>query len=89
MAERFFHAQILTPSGALYDGQAAGVNVPGEKGAFEVLTGHAPIMSTLSPGTVTVKDQNLQVHKFTVTGGFVEVSGNRLTLLAESVIESE
>lgn len=85
MAERFFHAQILTPSGALYDGQAAGVKVPGEKGPFEVLTGHAPIMSTLTAGTVVVKDQNLQTHSFNVTGGFVEVVENRLTLLAESV----
>lgn len=87
MAQSTFLAQILTPEGVLFEGQAVGVKVPGASGRFEVLHGHAPILSSLEKGRVTVRGPEGERH-FEVTGGFVEVNRERLTLLAESAQES-
>jgi F-type H+-transporting ATPase subunit epsilon len=87
MADQTFHAQILTPEGALFEGVVTGVVLPGSQGRFEVLSRHAPILSTLESGSVVVKIDASTRQTFHITGGFVEVNSNRLTLLAESVVE--
>ena len=46
---------IVTPEKTIYDGEAISVAVPGTKGAFEVLDNHAPIISSLQSGVITVK----------------------------------
>lgn len=78
-------AQILTPYGAAFKGKAAGVALPGTEGRFEVLVNHAPLMSSLEPGEVVVRsDADGKVHRFAVSGGFVDVSTNAVTVLAEA-----
>lgn len=79
-----FQAQILTPTGKLFEGDVVGVQVPGEQGSFEVKVNHAPIVSTLQVGEVRVKQAAGETLRLAVTGGFVEMKENRLTLLAES-----
>lgn len=79
-----FQAQILTPEGSLFDGEVTGVRVPGEMGSFEVKTNHANIISTLEVGEIVVRKATGEEEKFAVTGGFVEVVDNKLTLLAEA-----
>jgi len=79
-----FKAQILTPEGTLLDEEATGVRVPGELGSFEVKTLHANIISTLEIGDILVRKATGEEQQFAVTGGFVEVVDNKLTLLAEA-----
>lgn len=79
-----FKAQILTPEGSLFDGEVTGVRVPGEMGSFEVKTLHANIISTLEVGEILVRKATGEEQQFAVTGGFVEVVDNILTLLAEA-----
>lgn len=79
-----FKAQILTPEGSLFDGEVTGVRVPGEMGSFEVKTLHANIISTLEVGEILVRKANGEEQQYAVTGGFVEVVDNILTLLAEA-----
>ena len=86
MADQTFHAQILTPEGALFEGDVMGVILPGSQGRFEVLNRHAPILSILESGSVIVKIDAATRQTFQITGGFVEVNRNRLTLLAESAV---
>lgn len=81
-----FHAQILTPEGTLFEGTVTGVKMPGSQGSFEVKANHAPIVSTLDKGTVLVRKEDEDVN-YQISGGFVEVNNNNLTLLAESVVE--
>ncbi len=81
-----FHAQILTPEGTLFEGNVTGVQMPGSQGSFEVKANHAPIVSTLDKGTVLVRKEDEDVN-YQISGGFVEVNNNNLTLLAESVVE--
>ena len=46
---------IVSPEKVLYQGEASSVVVPGEKGRFEILDHHAPIISTLTKGTVVCR----------------------------------
>ena len=80
-----FTAQILTPDGSLFEGEVSGVQMPGIMGSFEVKANHAPIVSALDEGTVLVRKADGNVN-YNISGGFVEVAKNKLTLLAESVI---
>jgi len=79
-----FKAQILTPEGSLFDDEVTGVRVPGEMGSFEVKTLHANIISSLEVGNILVRKATGDEQNFAVTGGFVEVVDNTLTLLAEA-----
>lgn len=89
MSEKTFEAQILTPNGPLFDGEVTSITVPGSEGSFEVLHNHAPLVSTLGIGKVeVVKPDNSEVV-YAVSGGFVEVSDNKLTLLAEDATEAK
>lgn len=79
-----FSAQILTPEGSVFDDEVIGVRVPGELGSFEVKTLHANIISSLEIGEILVRKAEGGTQHFSVTGGFVEVVDNKLTLLAEA-----
>ena len=83
-----FKAQILTPEGTLFEGNVTGVQMPGELGSFEVKFNHAPLVSTLEKGSVLVRIDKSDDKSFDITGGFVEVNQNNLTLLAESATEA-
>lgn len=80
-----FKAQILTPNGSLFEGEVNGVQMPGVMGSFEVKANHAPIVSALEKGRVLVRKIDGEMN-FNISGGFVEVAKNKLTLLAESVV---
>ena len=73
---------IVTPEKTIYDGEAVSVAVPGTKGAFEVLDNHAPIISSLQSGIITVKTAD-GVQEFTVRSGFIEVARNSVSICAE------
>ncbi len=83
-----FKAQILTPDGTLFDGEVTGVQVPGSNGDFLMLFNHAPIVSTLGIGPVILKINDETEIQFAITGGFVEMNENSMTLLAEKAEEA-
>jgi F-type H+-transporting ATPase subunit epsilon len=84
-----FHAQILTPDGKLFDGEVHAVQVPGVEGSFEMRYNHSPIISTLEIGRVRVTTEYSNIEYFAVSGGFVEMNNNKMTLLAEAAERSE
>lgn len=79
--------EILTPEKKFYSGEVYGVQMPGISGSFEVLEKHAPLVSALKAGKVKVlKDKQNHVSFFDITGGFVEVLDNKVTILAEGAV---
>ena len=70
--------KIVTPERVEYDGEVSQVVVPGTQGQFEILTNHAPIISTLQKGTVVYDG-----HELPILGGFVEVQKNEVSLCVE------
>ena len=75
--------EIVSPERLVVSEQARSVTVPGAEGYFTVLGDHAPLMSTLKPGFITVTDLGSIAHVYYVRGGFADVSPEGLTILAE------
>lgn len=76
--------QLITPEKILFEGEAQQVQVPGTEGEFGVLTGHAPFISTLKPGVITITLEDGATQKIGVLGGIAEVLPERCTLLIEN-----
>lgn len=72
---------IISPERTLFSGEADSVKLPGEQGAFEVLAGHAPLISTLTAGVVACKGE--APFETAVKGGFVEVARNVVSVCVE------
>ena len=86
MADTFLF-EIVTPAEPLFSDQVELVVVPGAGGNFGVLPGHAPVLSTLRPGVIEIRDKALAViDRIFVDGGFAEVTPERTTVLAEEAI---
>jgi F-type H+-transporting ATPase subunit epsilon len=78
-----FHFDLVSPEKLLFSGEVDQVDVPGTEGDFGVLAGHAPMVSALRPGIMTVI-VNGQAQRMVVLGGFAEVSAEgTLTVLAD------
>ena len=77
--------EIITPEQKIFEGEIKSVRVPGKKGSFQVLKNHAPIVSTLDSGTVTIVDMEEKESVYEISGGVIEVKTNNIILLADSI----
>ena len=77
-----FHFDLVSPEKMAFSGEVDQVDVPGTEGDFGVLAGHAPFISGVRPGIITVIVGDTH-EKYIVLGGVAEVSGKGLTLLTE------
>ena len=82
MAE--INLEIITPEKRIYKDAVDSVTVPGTKGLFQVLKDHAPLMSTIEIGVITLKKNNENTY-LTTAGGTIEVLNNNVLILADSV----
>jgi len=76
------HFELVSPQKLVFSGEVDQVDVPGAEGDFGVLAGHAPLVTTLRPGILTVFTGGT-AQKIVVLGGFAEVSSEGLTVLAD------
>ncbi len=81
--------ELVSPERLLVSADADMVVVPGSEGDFAVLPGHAPMISTLRPGTLEVYQGDVVEDRYFVAGGFAEVSADRLVVLAEETVPLE
>ena len=77
--------EIITPDKKVFSGEASAVTFPGAEGQFQVLTSHAPLVSTLGKGEIVI-DSPSGRQTFTVDGGVVEVLNNQILVLAEAIL---
>jgi F-type H+-transporting ATPase subunit epsilon len=82
------HVSIVSPEREVYAGEVDQVDAPGSEGDFGVLAGHAPFMTALRSGFVTVHEGE-HLHRFEVQGGFADVTPLGLTILAEHIRDAE
>jgi F-type H+-transporting ATPase subunit epsilon len=87
MAE--FPFELVSPERLVFSGSVEQVVVPGTDGEFGVLAGHAPVMSTLKPGLLTIYAAGAAPRFLFVRGGFAEASPEGLTVLAELALPLE
>ena len=86
MAEHTFTLRLVTPQKLLLEAEVMSIQVPGSEGYLGVLAHHAPLITALQEGKLTVKDPSGHATSYHVTGGFLEVSDNRATVLADSAV---
>ncbi len=75
--------RIISPEKIEFAGEVESVLVPGTMGSFEILTDHAPIISSLSAGTVEYSTKTDGRSRLAISGGFVEVQKNVVSLCVE------
>jgi F-type H+-transporting ATPase subunit epsilon len=86
MADKL-HFSLVSPERELFSGMVDQVDASGVEGDFGVLAHHAPFMTALKEGPVSVKDDG-KVHVYQVRGGFADVTPQGLTILAEHAVEA-
>src|SRR5580698_1414746 len=86
MAE--LHFEFVSPERVLFSGEVDQVDLPGAEGDMGILAGHAPLVTTLRPGIVTIFNGNVRVP-VVVIGGFAEVGPAGLTVLADRAVARE
>ncbi|MEA2111882.1 MAG: ATP synthase F1 subunit epsilon [Campylobacterota bacterium] len=78
--------QIMTPTGAIYDGEALSVTIPGEEGEFGVLPNHASLATILQAGVVDIETTDKTVESVVVNWGVVQVDEKKVLLLVDGAI---
>jgi len=86
MAKLYF--DLVSPEKLLFAGEVDQVDVPGAEGDFGVLAGHAPFVTTVRPGILTIFQGGVGL-KIVVNGGFAEVNPEGLTVLADMAVPLE
>ena len=78
--------EIVSPERLVLSETVMSVTVPGTEGYFTVMDDHAPFMTTLKPGFITVTKSGGASDVYFVKGGFADVSASGLTILAEQSV---
>lgn len=82
--------EIVTPDQKVFEGEVVSATFPGSDGSFQVLSNHAPMISTLAGGEIKyVREVNKRAEEtlLKVSGGVVEVLNNKVTVLAERILD--
>lgn len=84
-----FKFELVSPERLLVSEDVEAVIIPGAEGEMTVLANHAPVMTTIKPGVVTVKPGGGADQRFVVFGGFADILPAGCTLLAEEAVAVE
>ena len=76
---------LVSPERSLASFSATEVQIPGSEGDMTAMLNHAPILTTLRPGVLSVNSSS-GVNEYVVTGGFAEVTSEGVTVIAERAI---
>jgi F-type H+-transporting ATPase subunit epsilon len=80
--------EIITAERLVYSDDVDIVVAPGVEGQLGILPRHTPLMTALQPGEIMIR-KNGEATYLAVTGGFMEVMGNKVTILADACERSE
>jgi len=84
-----FRLSIVTPEALYFEGDITSLVVPGTEGYLGILSDHAPLITALQNGYIELRDTQDKVQVMAVSGGFLEVSENQATILADTVESSD
>jgi F-type H+-transporting ATPase subunit epsilon len=83
-----FNFELVSPERLLLSERVTEVVIPATEGEMTVMANHAPTMTTLKPGVVTVKTAAGATNRYVVFGGFADILPTGCTLLAESAVSA-
>ena len=79
---------LVSPESLVLSAQVDSVSVPGLEGDFGVLPNHSPVMAMVRPGVLRVEN-DCETSDYHVDGGFVDVTPDGVTVLAERILTAE
>lgn len=83
-----FNLKVVAPDGQVLNKDVEFAVVPGENGEIGILPNHAPLIASLGIGIIRYTE-NGKVNKIAISGGFMEVVKNKVTILANTAETSE
>jgi F-type H+-transporting ATPase subunit epsilon len=83
-----FHLSVVAPDRSVVEETVTSVVAPGQEGYFGVQAGHVPLIAALRPGILEYTDSTNNRSYVYMGGGFAEVSGNHVTILADEAQHS-
>jgi F-type H+-transporting ATPase subunit epsilon len=84
-----FHLEIVSPEGLLFSGAAQKLFVTGALGELEILSGHAPLLTSLEPGPVWVVKDNEEAEGLVIFGGMLEVQPDITIVLVDAALRAK
>ena len=88
MSDHHLSLQLVSPNQDFFVGIIDMVVIPGEDGDFSVLPEHAPIITYLRPGKITITEERNKEHIYFVGSGFVKVENNNCQVLVDYIKKS-
>jgi F-type H+-transporting ATPase subunit epsilon len=82
--DKLFKLEIVTPQKNVFSGSVESFSAPGTSGGFQILHNHAPFLTTITIGEVKLRNADGNELAYSTSGGFVEVSNNIVTFLADT-----
>ena len=83
--KKLIQLKVLTDEGMALQEEAVSVRAPGEIGYLGILAHHAPLVTTLKPGTLTWRTPSGESHERLIGSGLLEIAQNRLTIVTSAV----
>ena len=80
--------EIITPTEVVFKDEADEVVVPTVDGEIAILPNHVGLLTKIKPGELTVKKSGKEIH-LAITGGFLEISENKVSILADYAVRAE
>ncbi|MFG6158630.1 F0F1 ATP synthase subunit epsilon [Halomonas sp. 1390] len=84
-----FKCEIVSAEASIYSGSAEQVVAAGAMGDLGILAGHTPLLTELAPGPVRIVHGGGEEDHFYVSGGFLEVQPNVVTVLADTAVRAD
>ena len=79
------NVELVSPTERVWSGEATSVSARTMDGDLGILTGHTPLFGVLVDGKVSITGVDGSTSDFNVSGGFLSVSNNRVSILSETV----
>ncbi|MDH5432804.1 MAG: F0F1 ATP synthase subunit epsilon [Gammaproteobacteria bacterium] len=84
-----FQLDIVSAEKSIFSGSVKSMVVRGELGEMGIAPGHAPLLTSLKPGSVRLIDNNDQESHYYVSGGMLEIQPHTTTILADTAVRAE
>jgi len=85
MAESTYQLDVITPEKIVYSKEVTAIVAHGTSGHLGVLAHHTPLVTSLEPGLFKITESGEKTVTMTLGGGFMEVRGNKVVVLADAV----
>jgi len=89
VSEKTFQLSVTTPEQIFFEGPVRSIVVPGGLGRMGVLVNHAPLITTLEPGSLVITSPEGEKRELRIGPGFLDVFKNQVTLLTETVSQEQ